>query len=174
MMEWVQAHALVAGVLALAVLLVAWLVFGRKKPAHVQREYRDVLSEGAGPAQRNNALIDTPPAAAITPSPVSGIMAGVGELVAHAAEEEVEQVAAPPGDDLTRIKGLGPKLSALLRSLGVTSFAQIAAWSEADVAVIDSKLGAFAGRSTRDNWVEQAKLLTGGDTAAYEAKFGKL
>ena len=103
-------------------------------------------------------------------------MAGVAEVVAHAAEEEVEQAAPAPTatDDLTRIKGLGPKLRTLLNGLGVTSFAQIAAWSEADIAEIDGKLGAFAGRPTRDNWVEQAKLLAAGDTAAYEEKFGKL
>jgi hypothetical protein len=27
---------------------------------------------------------------------------------------------------------------------------------------------------TRDRWIEQAKLLAAGDTAAYEAMFGKL
>ncbi|MEO0032742.1 MAG: hypothetical protein RIS94_2500 [Pseudomonadota bacterium] len=180
MIEWIEANWIVAGVIALAVLLVAWLVFGRGKSAPAQREYRDVLSEGAGPAQRNTALIDAPPAAAITPitpAPGAGLMAGVAEVVAHAAEEEVEQAAAAPvepGDDLTRIKGVGPKLSALLTSLGVTRFAQIAGWSDADIAAVDAKLGAFAGRPLRDNWVEQARLLAGGDTAAYEEKFGKL
>ncbi|MDF8334153.1 hypothetical protein [Novosphingobium cyanobacteriorum] len=174
MAEWIQAHALIVGALLVLVLLVAWLVFGRRKPERIRREYKDVLSEGAGPAQRNTALIDTPPAAAIVPPAAAGLMAGVAEVVAHAAEEEVEQAATAPTDDLTRIKGLGPKLRTLLNSLGVTSFAQIAGWSEADVAAIDAKLGAFAGRPTRDNWVEQAKLLAAGDTAAYEEKFGKL
>lgn len=176
MAEWIQAHALIVGALLVLVLLVAWLVFGRRKPERIRREYKDVLSEGAGPAQRNTALIDTPPAAAIVPPPAAGLMAGVAEVVAHAAEEEVEQATAAPTatDDLTRIKGLGPKLRTLLNGLGVTSFAQIAAWSEADIAEIDGKLGAFAGRPTRDNWVEQAKLLAAGDTAAYEEKFGKL
>lgn len=176
MIAWIEANWIVAGVIALAVVLVAWLVFGRSKAAPARREYNDVLSEGAGPAQRNTALIDAPPAAAITPVPAAGLMAGVAEVVAHAAEEEVEQAApaADPGDDLTRIKGVGPKLSALLASLGVTRFAQIAGWSEADLAAIDARLGAFAGRPVRDSWIEQARLLAGGDTAAYEEKFGKL
>ena len=39
---------------------------------------------------------------------------------------------------------------------------------------IDDQLGRFKGRIRRDDWVEQAKLLSGGDTAAYEARFGKL
>ena len=62
----------------------------------------------------------------------------------------------------------------LLNSLGVTRFAQIAAWSDADLDDLDGKLGAFAGRPRRDNWVEQARLLASGDTGDYEAKFGKL
>lgn len=196
MLQMIEANWIAVTALVVLVLLVAWLLWGRKKPAPAKREYQDVLSEGAGPAQRNNALIDAPPAAAIppivpiTPAPAAGIMAGVGEIVAHAAEEEVEAappaepapapatsaapVAAGAADDLTRIKGVGPKLNARLKELGVTRFAQIAAWSEADMAAIDAQLGAFAGRPRRDAWVEQAALLAGGDTGAYEAKFGKL
>jgi len=96
-----------------------------------------------------------------------------------APEPVVESPAAPATpsggpDDLSRIKGLGPKLQALLPTLGVTSFAQIAGWNEAEIDRIDAQLGVFQGRIRKDNWVEQAKLLAGGDVAAYEAKFGKL
>ena len=82
--------------------------------------------------------------------------------------------AAPAGDDLARIKGLGPKLQALLPTLGITSFAQIAAMSDADLAALDSKLGPFAGRPAKDNWVEQARYLAAGDVAGFEALFGKI
>ncbi|RJT25682.1 hypothetical protein D5I55_09845 [Chakrabartia godavariana] len=57
---------------------------------------------------------------------------------------------------------------------GVTRFDQIAGWSDADIAAMDAKLGAFAGRIARDNFVEQAGLLAKGDIAAFEAKYGKL
>ena len=67
-----------------------------------------------------------------------------------------------------------PYGATLLAELGVTHYAQIAAWTEADIAAIDAQLGAFAGRPTRDSWVEQAQLLISGDAAAYEAKFGKI
>ncbi|GIX20536.1 MAG: hypothetical protein KatS3mg120_2212 [Erythrobacter sp.] len=60
----------------------------------------------------------------------------------------------------------------LLGELGVTSYAQIAAWSEADVARIDAQLGRFKGRITRDQWIEQARLLAAGDEAAFAARFG--
>ena len=77
-------------------------------------------------------------------------------------------------DNLELIKGLGPKVNKLLNDFGVTSFTQVAGWTAADVAEMDSKLGAFAGRITRDNWIEQAKLLAAGDVAGFEAKYGKL
>lgn len=80
---------------------------------------------------------------------------------------------APP-DDLSRMKGVGPKLVALLHSLGVTHFSQIAAWTDEDVAAIDQRLGTFQGRITRDRWVEQARHLAEGDASGFEAKFGKL
>lgn len=87
--------------------------------------------------------------------------------------------AAPAGevllaDDLSRIKGLGPKLQKLLPTLGLSTFAQIAALTDADLAELDTKLGAFAGRPAKDNWVEQAKYLAAGDTAGFEARFGKV
>ena len=80
--------------------------------------------------------------------------------------------AAATADDLTRIKGLGPKLAATLSDLGIVRFDQIAAWSEADIDRIDAQLGRFQGRIRRDSWVEQAALLAAGDVDAFEQKFG--
>ena len=39
---------------------------------------------------------------------------------------------------------------------------------------LDGKLGAFAGRPVKDNWVAQAKHLAAGDVAGFEAQFGKI
>jgi predicted flap endonuclease-1-like 5' DNA nuclease len=77
-------------------------------------------------------------------------------------------------NDLSRIKGIGPKLVAMLGSMGISRYDQIAAWSDEDVQKIDAQLGAFQGRIHRDNWREQARYLAEGDTAGYEGKFGKL
>ena len=77
-------------------------------------------------------------------------------------------------DNLELLKGLGPKVNAMLKALGVTSFAQVASWTAADVAEIDGKLGAFAGRISRDNWIDQAKYLEAGDFAGFEKKYGAL
>ncbi|MFM8499382.1 MAG: hypothetical protein ACKOAN_05175 [Chakrabartia sp.] len=92
---------------------------------------------------------------------------------AKAATKPVNAAAKGP-DNLLLIKGLGPKLNTMLKDLGVTQFSQIAGWSSADIAQIDSKLGAFAGRIARDNFVDQARLLARGDIAGFEATYGKL
>ncbi|MEQ8430168.1 MULTISPECIES: NADH:ubiquinone oxidoreductase [Roseobacteraceae] len=62
-------------------------------------------------------------------------------------------------DDLTKIKGIGPKLAGLCHDLGIYHFDQIAAWGPAEVAWMDAHLEGFKGRVTRDDWVSQAKTL---------------
>jgi len=66
--------------------------------------------------------------------------------------------AADAADDLKALSGVGPALEKKLLEAGVTSFAQIAAWTEADIAEFDEKLS-FKGRIEREGWVEQAKKL---------------
>ncbi len=92
-------------------------------------------------------------------------------------EAEAPMAAVTPEageDDLLRMKGVGPKLKALLHELGITRFAQIAAWTDTDIAAIDARLGNFKGRPIRDQWVDQAKYLAAGDIAGFEAQYGKL
>jgi len=74
-----------------------------------------------------------------------------------AAAKKVE--AAVGGDDLSKLTGVGPVLVKKLVEAGVTSFAQIAAWSVEDIAAIDEKLN-LKGRVERDDWIAQAKELT--------------
>ena len=69
--------------------------------------------------------------------------------------------AAAEGDDLTQISGVGPVIVKKLHALGVTTFAQIAAWTPEDVADMDEKLS-FKGRIDRDNWLAQAAELAKG------------
>lgn len=76
------------------------------------------------------------------------------------AQKEAPKKAAPKKaaagvDDLKRISGVGPALEKKLHDLGITTFAQIAAWSPEDIADFDDKLS-FKGRIERDNWLEQA------------------
>lgn len=66
--------------------------------------------------------------------------------------------AAAAGDDLKKLSGVGPALEKKLNEAGITTFAQIAGWSDADIAEMDEKLS-FKGRIEREGWVEQAKTL---------------
>lgn len=83
-------------------------------------------------------------------------------------------ILADGSDNLRLLKGVGPKLAALLTQLGITRFDQIAAWTDADIGRIDPQLGNFKGRIVRDNWIEQARYLAADDIAGFEAKFGRL
>ncbi|MCG7506696.1 NADH-ubiquinone dehydrogenase [Mesorhizobium retamae] len=68
----------------------------------------------------------------------------------------LEKPANP--DDLKVITGVGPKLEKVLNDLGIWSYAQIAAWTPAEVAWVDDYLG-FKGRVERDGWLKQAAAL---------------
>lgn len=161
--------------IALVVLVVAVLLVAKanRKTTIIDEGIRakDVLDEGAERAQRNQALIDAAPAAVkAAPEPAPAPEPMPEPVPAPAPAPAPAPVAA---DDLSRIKGIGPKLVTLLGELGITSFAQIAAWEAADVARIDGQLGRFAGRITRDQWIEQAKLLAAADEAGFAERFGK-
>ena len=158
----------VIGAVILLALLIAWWIM-RRPAERVRTETVDVLTPGAAPATRNTLLVDAPPVVA---PPGAELLGGIGEIISAAAT--FSATSLDDADNLTRIKGLGPKIATLLRSLGVTRFDQIAAWSEADVARIDSQLGTFQGRIARDNWIEQARSLSAGDVSGFEARFGKV
>lgn len=177
MNEFVSANLPLVVISALVALVVLWWVVMATRRTRVAVDRRDTLDEGAAAAARNQALIDAAPAARndTVPIPPATPEALGGAGVAVAAAVEDAQLAATPqgmGDDLTRIKGLGPKLATTLADLGVTRFEQVAAWTDADIDRIDAQLGRFAGRIRRDAWVEQAALLASGDSAAFEQRFG--
>lgn len=64
------------------------------------------------------------------------------------------------GDDLTRLRGVGPVLAMRMKAHGITSYAQIAVWSDGDVARVSDTLR-LGGRIERDGWRAQARDLAG-------------
>ena len=64
-------------------------------------------------------------------------------------------------DDLQQISGIGPVVSAQLKALGVKRIADIAGWTEDDVARVNEVL-AVKGRIDREDWIGQAKALVAG------------
>jgi len=77
-------------------------------------------------------------------------------------------------DDLSRLKGVGPKFADALRGAGFSRFDQIASLTPTEIERLDARLGSFAGRINRDRVVEQADYLARGDSDGFEQKFGKL
>jgi predicted flap endonuclease-1-like 5' DNA nuclease len=78
-------------------------------------------------------------------------------------------IAARDGlpDDLTKIKGIDAKMEMLCNQLGFWHYDQIAAWTADEIAWVDAYLEGLKGRVTRDNWVVQAKSLTGVQVPAF-------
>lgn len=165
MSEFLASYGLWLLVALLIVVVVAWLLLGRKKA--------DTPEPIQPPAPAPKASV--PPAQpAPTPKPVPAPQPVATPAPVAAPAPEPVASAAPAADDLLLLKGVGPKLNAVLKEQGVTSFAQIAAWTDADIATIDPKLGTFQGRPVRDHWVDQAKYLAAGDIPGFEAKYGKI
>jgi predicted flap endonuclease-1-like 5' DNA nuclease len=86
---------------------------------------------------------------------------------------DLENNAMPPlleggqmVDDLKLIVGVGPVLERMLHQLGITSYRQIARWTERDIDEFDARLPEFPGRIRRDAWVTQARAL-------HQSKFGE-
>jgi predicted flap endonuclease-1-like 5' DNA nuclease len=77
-------------------------------------------------------------------------------------------------DDLSRLKGVGPKFADALHGLGFNRFEQLASLTPTEIERLDKQLGAFRGRITRDRVVEQADYLARGDIDGFEQQFGKL
>lgn len=79
---------------------------------------------------------------------------------------DIENDAPPPllggrgtPDDLKLIVGIGPVLERMLHQLGITTYRQIARWTERDIDDFDARLAEFPGRIRRDAWVTQARAL---------------
>jgi len=72
-----------------------------------------------------------------------------------------ERLANSPdaGDDLSRVRGIGPKLVAQLEEYDITSFAQIADLVPEDLEDENHPLHAMRGRIAKDDWIAQAQEL---------------
>ncbi|AXI46536.1 50S ribosomal protein L21 [Sulfitobacter sp. SK012] len=146
----------------------------------------EILTSGAGKSKVQAAIgtgsVSAAAVAAITGKVVEGAAGKPAKAKAakkaapaktaeapKAAEAKAEPKKAAPkkakastdGDDLSEISGVGPVIVKKLHGEGVTTFAQIAKWSEADVEAIEEKLS-FKGRVGREDWIAQAKELAKG------------
>jgi large subunit ribosomal protein L21 len=122
----------------------------------------DILSSGADAsgikaAVGAGSVASAAPVAAAKPAAKAKAAAPVA-AAKSAAKAKAAAPAVAGADDLKQLSGVGPALEKKLHAAGVTSFAQIAAWTDADVAAMDEKLS-LKGRIEREGWIAQAKEL---------------
>jgi predicted flap endonuclease-1-like 5' DNA nuclease len=118
----------------------------------------EIIAEPAPVEAAVEAIADAEPAVASVEATTEIAEAIADAEPVVASVEATAQIAEAIADDLTVMSGIGPKLSAALAERGVTRFAQIAAWTAADLADVDAALS-LKGRAVREAWVAQAKRL---------------
>ncbi|MDU8945874.1 NADH:ubiquinone oxidoreductase [Ovoidimarina sediminis] len=140
---------------------------------------------GTAPSAQTSAPAPAPAAAAPQPAPEPAPepeAASEPEPAPEPVADAAPAVASGDGparldgprdgdaDDLKKIKGVGPKLEAMLNRMGFYHYDQVASWSEDEVAWVDENLEGFKGRVSRDDWVEQAKVLASGGETEFSKK----
>lgn len=133
-----------------------------------------------GPATRVD--VDEPTVAAtpagytvaIQPRDRESVDATVSPSTATVVEEPAPAVEAAPApqaaepDELRRIEGIGPKMAAVLNEAGITTFAQLANYTPAELREILNAAG-VAQITDPATWPEQAELAAAGDWEALDA-----
>ncbi len=79
---------------------------------------------------------------------------------------------AAEAQDLKRINLIDPEIEARLNKLGVRRYEQIAAWMRPDVQHISEALG-LSDRINKENWIEQAQVLSKGGVTYYAMRAGR-
>ncbi|WP_339745364.1 hypothetical protein [uncultured Maricaulis sp.] len=165
-------------------ILTGWKVWsGQARSAETDKALADIialrrendnLARRLGEAEARATAANRVPAAAVKTGhadmPEDKVQPVAAKPVAKAKAKpaEAKPVVAPKSpapvdavveDDLTAIKGLGPKAATSLKQAGVTRISQIAAWGETEIASWDDRING-RGRIVRDDWVGQARKLT--------------
>jgi predicted flap endonuclease-1-like 5' DNA nuclease len=81
--------------------------------------------------------------------------------IARLRGELEETIAWQPAleDDLTKIKGIGPKFASALHALGVHRYEDIAGWTDEDVARFADALKVPRARIDKGGWIAAARAL---------------
>ncbi|BDX00945.1 50S ribosomal protein L21 [Maricaulis maris] len=79
-----------------------------------------------------------------------------------AAAPKAAKAAAPKAaaaDALTELTGVGPALATKLNEAGITTFAQVAAWTEADLDALSETITGLKAKAEKNDWINAAKAL---------------
>ncbi len=123
----------------------------------------EILTGGAKPSKKAAAKKPAPAkeetkaAAPKAEAPKAEAKPAKKEAAAPAAAATLFTAPAGEADKLTKIKGIGPVAEKQLNEQGITTYAQIAALTAADIAKVDENMP-FSADQIKD-WQEQAKAL---------------
>ena len=172
-MAWFIGQSAVMILLAFLIgLLVGWLIWGqlrRAAPAAVVEPAAVVVEPAAVVAEP--VVIAEPATPVHIPAPRTE---SASEPVAEPVEAEVPEPHAdlvPVAaliDDLARIEGIGPKISAALVAAGIRTFAGLAESTEDELTKAIGEAGITFAPSMY-TWAQQARLLADGDEEGFLA-----
>ena len=146
---------LIAGA-AIVVLIVLWAVLRAASRVSIAKEAQDRAGE---PYVANKDRPYMKELGSADPAPPAS-----DPDVAQPAVPVVEDfagIAFPPratdhADELTRLKGVGPKLAAMLNDQGITRYEQLASMDEAQLAALDDPVAAEAALERAEAIVERS------------------
>lgn len=164
-MEFVREYWPLILVAIVVIAALAFLVTRPRQRVQLSKESAPIRPHMSSPARGESRGIAGTAAAAASDV--------AGEIISAPVHAHLPGASGPP-DDLQRLKGVGPKLAAMLNDIGLTRYEQLASLSDADLERIDQQLGAFRGRLKRDQVPQQADYLARGDVDGFERRFGKL
>jgi predicted flap endonuclease-1-like 5' DNA nuclease len=164
-MDFLNAYWPAIVVAAVIIILIAFFLLRPKQSDRLSRDEAPVRPHMQARQEHEGRGIAAEAAAAV--GDISG------QFINAPVHENLPGASGPP-DDLTQLKGVGPKFARLLNDLGITRYEQLARLSEGDLDRLDQHLGAFSGRLDRDQVPLQAEYLARGDEDGFEQRFGKL
>ena len=92
-----------------------------------------------------------------------------GPEAAQRAAAQNKVMRSSSSNDLKRIRGIGVLIERKLNSMGVTTYDHIANWTADDIDRVSQSLD-FKGRIERENWVEQARILSAGGQTEFSRR----
>lgn len=109
------------------------------------------IAEIVAPGQKAKTALKT------TTAPVEEAPKAAPKAEAKAAPK----ADAAANDDLTALAGVGPALAKKLNEAGITSYAQVAAWTDADLDTLTETISGLKAKAEKGDWIAAAKDLAG-------------
>ncbi len=125
--------------------------------ALVERESEAAVQAVAAAESLLEAASVIEPKIEIIAEDVEAAVENASDVAAETTQSAFEMTSGAV-DDLTQLTGIGPKLAAALAARGISTFAQLADWTEEQALAFDSELS-LKGRVARDAWIAQARRL---------------